>query len=176
MIGSGLLRTTTRLLAPVMVLASLWLLLRGHQSVGGGFIGGLTAGSAIVLQYFSVGHRRVWRLRWLATFPLIGGGTLIAVGYGLGGLALTATFLDGAKVALPVVGEVAASLVFDVGVYVVVVGIVATIVRHLGQGTAEPGLAEPDEPSFEVRHADELAPVTAAADDVTPPARREEGS
>jgi multisubunit Na+/H+ antiporter MnhB subunit len=50
-----------------MVVASLWLLVRGHDAVGGGFIGGLTAGAAVVLLYFSRGHERIWQSRCCAS-------------------------------------------------------------------------------------------------------------
>jgi multicomponent Na+:H+ antiporter subunit A len=147
MIGSGILRTSTVMLGPVMLLASLWLLVRGHGAVGGGFIGGLVAGAAVVLRYLSHGHADVWHRRTTPTVPTVGVGVLVAAAYGLAGLALTGAFLDGAKLDLPVVGEVAASLVFDVGVYVVVVGLVAAIIRHLGQGVrahALPAAGEDD--------------------------------
>ncbi|MEX1177175.1 MAG: hydrogen gas-evolving membrane-bound hydrogenase subunit E [Nitriliruptor sp.] len=137
MIGSGILRTSTAMLAPVMIAASLWLLVRGHGAVGGGFIGGLVAGSAIILRYLSHGHADVWHHRTTRTVPTVAVGALIAAGYGLAGLVLTGAFLDGTKVALPIVGEVAASLVFDIGVFVVVVGLVAAIVRHLGQSVGD---------------------------------------
>ncbi|MFA9446909.1 hydrogen gas-evolving membrane-bound hydrogenase subunit E [Egicoccus sp. AB-alg6-2] len=138
MIDSPILRTSTVMLAPAMVLASLWLLLRGHDAVGGGFIGGLTLGAAVVLLYFSRGHERIWQSRLLRTLPLVGGGLLTAVAYGLGGFVATGSFLDGAKWYLPFGLEVAASLVFDIGVYLVVVGLVVSILRHLGQGIPEP--------------------------------------
>jgi multicomponent Na+:H+ antiporter subunit A len=141
LLDSTILRSATTLLAPMMVLASVWLLFRGHDAVGGGFIGGLTAGAAVVLLYLSRGHQRIWQSRLLRTVPLIGSGLLVAVLYGLSGLAIEGDFLAGAKVVLPFGVEVAASLLFDVGVYVVVVGMVVAILRHLGQGIPE---APPD--------------------------------
>ncbi|MBS3940686.1 MAG: DUF4040 domain-containing protein [Actinobacteria bacterium] len=138
MVDSPILRTATSVLAPAMILASLWLLLRGHDAVGGGFIGGLAVGAAVVLLYLSRGHQRIWQSRLLRTLPLVGGGLLIGVGYGLGGMIVTGPFLAGAKWYLPLGIEVAASLVFDIGVYLVVVGLVVAIVRHLGQGIPEP--------------------------------------
>jgi hypothetical protein len=83
---------------------------------------------------------------------------LIAVGYGLGGLAFSGSFLDGGKLTLPGVGlELAASLVFDVGVYLVVVGMVVGIVRHLGQGIPE---EPPDPQRIRVRAPDADAAAT----------------
>jgi multicomponent Na+:H+ antiporter subunit A len=143
MIDSPILRTANVFLAPLMIVSSLWLLVRGHDAVGGGFIGGLTAGAAVVLLYFSRGHQRIWQSRWLRALLFAGGGLLIAVAYGLIGLVVTGAFLDGAKLELPFGVEVAGSLMFDVGVFGVVVGIVVAILRHLGQGMTE----EPPDPS-----------------------------
>lgn len=135
-IDSLVLQTLANGLGTVMVAASLWLLVRGHDAVGGGFIGGLTAGAAVVLFYLSHGHEQVWQSRWLRVAPLVGTGVLVAVVYGLWGLGVGDGFLAGGQLHLGPV-HVAASLVFDVGVYLVVVGLVVSIVRHLGQGLPE---------------------------------------
>lgn len=150
-IDSVVLQTLANSVGTFMVVVSLWLLVRGHDAVGGGFIGGLTAGAAVVLFYLSHGHERVWQSRWLRIAPLIGTGVLIAVGYGLLGLVFGEGFLAGGKLRLPGGVEVAASLVFDVGVYLVVVAMVVAIVRHLGQGLpedeADPTRAGPRRPT-----------------------------
>ncbi|HSK22609.1 MAG TPA: hydrogen gas-evolving membrane-bound hydrogenase subunit E [Egicoccus sp.] len=138
MIDSPILHTATLAIAPAMVVASLWLLWRGHNAVGGGFIGGLAAGAAAVLLYFARGHQRIWNSSLLRTITLVATGLIIAIGHGLGGLAITGAFLDGAKWHLPFGIHTAASLVFDIGVYFVVVGLVVAIVRHLGQYISEP--------------------------------------
>lgn len=151
-IDSSVLRTGNLLLAPLMFGASLWLLWRGHDAVGGGFIGGLAASAAVVLLYFSRGHERIWQSRLLRTMPLVGSGLVIASGYGLVGLALTGAYLPGGKLEIPLYGEIAASLLFDVGVYLIVVGIVVAIIRHLGQGFPE----EPEAPR-DAPHPEEAA-------------------
>jgi multicomponent Na+:H+ antiporter subunit A len=138
MIDSPVLRTSATLVAPAMVLASLWLLVRGHDAVGGGFIGGLTVGAAVVLLFLSRGHERIWQSHLLRAVPLLGSGLAVAVLYGFGGLVLAGAFLSGRDVTLPGGLHVAASLIFDIGVYLVVVGLMTTILRHLGQDAAEP--------------------------------------
>ncbi len=135
-IESVILQTVATSLELAIVAASVWLLLRGHNAVGGGFIGGLTAGAAVVLFYFSHGHERVWQNRKLRLTPLVGTGLLIALLYGLAGLAFGEGFLAGGKLVLGPI-TLAASLVFDVGVYLVVIGMIVGIVRHLGQGLTE---------------------------------------
>jgi len=136
-IESTILRVMTDLLAPALLLTAGWLLLRGHDAVGGGFIGGLAAGAAVVLLYLSRGHQRIWQSRWLRTLPMVGIGLTIAAGYGLGGIVVAGDLLAGGKVGLPGGTTVAASLVFDVGVFLVVVGLVVAVLRHLGQGLPE---------------------------------------
>jgi multicomponent Na+:H+ antiporter subunit A len=136
-IESVVLRLMTDVLAPVLFVTSLWLLLRGHNAVGGGFIGGLTAGAAVVLLYLSQGHERLWQSPWFRTIPLVGVGLVVAATYGLAGLPTSGSFLAGGKLALPGGLIVARSLVFDVGVFLVVVGLVVAILRHLGQGLPE---------------------------------------
>ena len=138
MIDSPILHTATLAIAPVMVAVALWLLLRGHGAVGGGFIGGLAAGAAAVLLYFSRGHQRIWISPVLRAVTLVATGLIIAIGHGLAGLAITGAFLDGAEWHLPFGIHVGASIVFDIGVFVVVVGLVVAIVRHLGQDISEP--------------------------------------
>jgi multicomponent Na+:H+ antiporter subunit A len=142
-IDSLILQTVANALGTAMVIASLWLLVRGHNAVGGGFIGGLAGGAAVVLFYLSHGHERVWQSRWLRITPLIGVGMMVGTGYGLWGLAFGDGFLAGGKVVLPFGISVAASLVFDIGVYLVVVGMIVAIVRHLGQGLPEDAAAPP---------------------------------
>jgi len=138
-IDSAILRLASDTIAPVLLLVAIWLLLRGHDAVGGGFIGGLAAGAAIVLVYLTRGHRRLWESRWFRTLPLVGLGLTVAVAYGLSGLATDGSFLAGGKWRLPGGVQLAHSIVFDVGVFLVVVGLVVSILRHLGQGFAEDG-------------------------------------
>jgi multicomponent Na+:H+ antiporter subunit A len=135
-IDSMILRVATDLIAPVLAVASVWLLLRGHDRVGGGFIGGLAAGAAIVLLYLSRGHEGLWQHRVLRTLPLVGVGLAITAASGLIGLALDGSYLAGGKLGLGRI-EVARSLVFDVGLHVVVVALVVSVLRHLGQGLSE---------------------------------------
>lgn len=137
--SSLIVRATTRGLTPVMIALSLWLLFRGHDEPGGGFIASLVAGAAVVLQYLANGVEGVRRFLPFRATTLLGVGLLVATGFGLAGLSLGAEFLEGAiwTVEVPGLGEVkaAASLVFDVGVYLVVLAVVVAIVRYLGEET-----------------------------------------
>jgi multicomponent Na+:H+ antiporter subunit A len=117
-----------------------YLLFAGHNSPGGGFVGGLVAGSAFVLRYVAGG-----RAELKAAVPVdpgvpLGLGLLLAGGTGMGSWLFGADLLTSAygSVALPVLGTVKAStvLLFDAGVFLVVIGLVLTLLRTLG-GEAE---------------------------------------
>lgn len=116
---------------------SLYLLLAGHNRPGGGFAGGLVAGTAIVVAWAAGGAETVGRLVRFSPTTLLGVGLLVAGLTGLAPLLLGAGFLESASVEidLPLVGHVKAvsALAFDVGVYLVVVGVIHTIVLVLGE-------------------------------------------
>lgn len=135
--SSLIVRATARGLTPLMVVLSVWLLLRGHDEPGGGFIASLVAGAAVVLQYLANGVEGVRRFLPLRATTLLGWGLLVATGFGIAGLLLGGQFLEGAiwTAELPLLGElkVAASLIFDVGVYLVVLAVIVAIVRYLGE-------------------------------------------
>jgi multicomponent K+:H+ antiporter subunit A len=124
-----------RLLFPVIMLVALFLLLRGHDLPGGGFSAGLTAAIALILQYMIGGTRwvedrlQVQPLRW------IGVGLLIATTTGLGAWLFGYPFLTSyfAYANLPLVGKVptASALIFDIGVFALVLGATALILTAL---------------------------------------------
>lgn len=115
-----------RLLFPVIGLVAVYLLLRGHDLPGGGFAAGLTASIALILQYMLGGTQwvearlRVLPLRWM------GLGLLLATGTGLAAWAFGRPFLTTyfSYAELPLVGTVpvASALIFDIGVFALVVG------------------------------------------------------
>jgi len=131
-----MLRVLSRPLLPLALLVSAYLFLRGHNAPGGGFIAGLVTGTAMLLQY--VGYGSAWareRLPWNYT-NVIAAGLLIATGTGLASWAFGAPFLTSTfgYVTWPVVGkfELASAMVFDLGIYFAVVGVVMVIVSRIG--------------------------------------------
>ena len=123
-----IMRETTRLLVPVILMFSVFVLLRGHNHPGGGFVGGLIAGIALCLYIFVADAEAARRLLRTdpSTIGAVGLGIAIASGL-VGFLVERAPFLTrewttigGLKVGTP--------LAFDVGVYFVVVGAVLTFV------------------------------------------------
>ncbi|HET7656169.1 MAG TPA: hydrogen gas-evolving membrane-bound hydrogenase subunit E, partial [Luteimonas sp.] len=127
--------TLVQLLFPFAVLLALFFLVRGHNLPGGGFVAGITLAVAFILQYMTMGIRqtearlRIHPLRWMAT------GLLLAAGTGTGAWLFSHPFLTShhAVVELPWVGEVpvASAIVFDVGVFALVVGATALILTAL---------------------------------------------
>jgi multicomponent K+:H+ antiporter subunit A len=119
--------TLTRLAFPVMLLVAAFLLLRGHDLPGGGFSAGMVVAIAVILQYMVGGTD--WtedRLAWLRPRVWIGAGLLMAAGTGLAALGFGRPFLTSYSgyLDLPVMGQVptASALVFDLGVFALVVG------------------------------------------------------
>jgi multicomponent Na+:H+ antiporter subunit A len=151
------MRTVARRLIPFLVLWSLYLLMRGHNAPGGGFIAGLVGGSAFALAYLAAPSASAARIR-LAYPAIIAAGVVVAVATGLLGYA-EGTFLRPlhAEIPLPWGGyyHFTTALVFDVGVYLAVVGVLLTALNQLGlprpAPTSPPG-PEAHRASRPVRH------------------------
>lgn len=128
---------------------SLFLLFTGHNTPGGGFIAGLVAGAAFVLRYVSGAVPAVVAVAPVSPRVLFGLGLLAALLTGLVPVALGRPFLDSAIVTadLPVLGPVklVTVLFFDVGVYLVVLGLVLSVLRVLGEDRL-PWTERADEP------------------------------
>ena len=131
-----ILDVIARLMMPMALLVSAFIFLRGHNLPGGGFIAGLITAIALILQY--VAHGVEWtqqRLRW-SYHSMAGLGILIAALTGLGSLAFGAPFLTSAfdYFHLPLIGkfELATALLFDLGVYLTVVGATLLILSNIG--------------------------------------------
>jgi multicomponent K+:H+ antiporter subunit A len=127
----------SRLLLPLALLVAIFVLLRGHNLPGGGFIAGLITAVALITQYLANGIE--WTKTRMSTGlpPMIGIGLLLATLTGVaswlfGYPFLTTTFTH---VHWPLVGEfeVASAMMFDLGVFMVVVGVTLVILLRLGQ-------------------------------------------
>lgn len=133
MIPSLILETATRALVPLLLVFSVFLLLRGHNEPGGGFVGGLVAAIALVLHAFACGVADARRALGVPPFRIVAAGLLVAAASG--GLALLAgrPYMTGLWLerALPVLGKLGTPVLFDAGVYLVVCGITVTIVFEL---------------------------------------------
>ena len=137
MTRSSILSTAVRYLLPLQLLFAFFVLARGHNEPGGGFIAGLITAVALIVQYLANGI--AWTRSRMSTklHPLIGIGLLIATATGLGSWLfgypfLTSTFTH---VHWPLVGEfeLASAMLFDLGVFLVVVGVTLMILLRLGR-------------------------------------------
>ena len=132
---SLILRAATRFMLPLLLLFSVLLLLRGHNEPGGGFSGGLVAAAAIVLYSFAFGVDDTRRALAVEPRTLIGAGLLVALGSGVLGLLVGRPLMTGLwhDVVVPGFGPLALGtpLLFDLGVYLVVVGITSSIILAL---------------------------------------------
>ncbi len=133
---SIILRTATRFLMPLLLLFSVFLLLRGHNEPGGGFVGGLVGAAAYILHALAFDVRSTLTGLRLAPRTLIGAGLLLAVASGLIPLLLGHPFLTAIWAdVLPGGGvlELGTPLIFDTGVYVAVLGVTLTIMLALAE-------------------------------------------
>jgi multicomponent Na+:H+ antiporter subunit A len=135
---SVIFEVVTRLVFPTVVLYSLYLLFSGHNNPGGGFAGGLVAGLALTLRYLAGGRAELRVAAPVRPGVLLGAGMFLSAGVGLAALLLGGDVLQSWILTfdVPVLGEVklVTSLFFDIGVYLVVVGLVLDILRSLGAG------------------------------------------
>jgi len=151
--SSTIMRTTTRVVVPIILVVAISLLLQGHNLPGGGFIGGVLTAVAFALIYVAYGldylemgvlgrdvdagagqfdHRTVAVYRRLIVL-----GLAIAIGTGTAGLLfgvpfLTQTFVYVEGVPLYHEIELTSALVFDIGVYCVVVGAILSVLSVVG--------------------------------------------
>jgi multicomponent K+:H+ antiporter subunit A len=141
-----MLRVAARLLLPIALVVTLYIFMRGHNQPGGGFIAGLITAVTLVLQYMATGQSRAEALlradggrrfvRW------------IGIGLGIAGLTGVGAFFFGQPFLtsahshpdLPLLGSLplATAALFDLGVYITVVGATLLTLSTLGAVTREP--------------------------------------
>lgn len=133
---SAMLEVVTRLLFQPMILVSIYLLFSGHNTPGGGFSGGLVAALALIIRYLAGGRHELAAAAPINAGAALGGGLLIAVGAGAGALVLGGEVLQSAVLDfhVPLLGHVrlVTSTLFDIGVYLIVVGLILDVLRSLG--------------------------------------------
>ena len=133
---STILQTATRVLMPLLLLFAVFLLLRGHNQPGGGFVGGLVVASSLVLYSIAFGVDAARRALLVRPATLLGVGLLVALTSGLPAVITGQPFMTAqwTKVPLgPTAVALGTPLVFDVGVFLAVIGVVLTIVFTLAE-------------------------------------------
>ncbi len=131
---SSILQTAARVLMPLLLLFAVFLLLRGHNQPGGGFVAGLVVASSFVLYSIAFGVEAARRAVLVRPMALLGTGLLVALVSGVPGLVggrpfMTATWTTFGIGAATV--DAGTPLVFDIGVFLAVIGVVLTIVFTL---------------------------------------------
>lgn len=143
---SALLDVVVRLLFHGMVVLSIYLLFAGHNLVGGGFAGGLVAGIALVGRYLAGGAAELGAAAPIRAGRLLGLGLATAAATAVvplffGQDALESTFIDAT---VPILGHVefVTATFFDIGVYLIVIGLVLDVLRSLGAEVDRQGREE----------------------------------
>lgn len=144
---SIIFEVVTRLVFHVVVVYSVFLLFTGHNAPGGGFTGGLVAGLALMVRYLAGGRHELDEAAPVDAGLVLGAGLFLATAAALapallGGGVLQSSVID---LHIPVLGDVhlVTSIFFDMGVYLVVIGLMLDILRSLGSGIDQQG--EPDD-------------------------------
>lgn len=131
-----ILKTASDVLLPVLLLFSVFILLRGHYLPGGGFVGGLIAAIAFVLDAFANGLQNTRKIIKFHPGFLMPLGLLISFSSAVAPvLFYDLPFMTGlwASGDIPVIGKVGSALFFDTGVYFVIVGVSLTIIFTISE-------------------------------------------
>ncbi|HET7666015.1 MAG TPA: Na+/H+ antiporter subunit A, partial [Mycobacterium sp.] len=133
---SLVLEVATRIIFPLIMVLSAYFFFAGHNTPGGGFAGGLTAGLALVLRYLAGGRYELGEALPLDAGKILGVGLGLSAGMAVASLLVGAPALSSAliQIDVPVLGTVkfVTALFFDLGVYLIVVGLVLDVLRSLG--------------------------------------------
>lgn len=127
--NSLILRTSNRVILPIAILFSLYVLLRGHNAPGGGFIGGLIAAAGLTVYALPLGRDALLARLRVSPKWLIGLGVLLAFVSGLAGLLAGRPFLTHLWTDAPGFA-IGTPFVFDLGVYLAVIGAVLTFFTY----------------------------------------------
>ncbi len=127
-------RTIAPYLTSLMVLFSIFVLLRGHNDPGGGFIGGLIAASAFAIYGIACGVSPVRRALYFHPMAISGFGLLLAALAGWLSIFFQVPFMTGLWTKISILGvpvDISTVMFFDIGVYLVVVGSITSIALAL---------------------------------------------
>lgn len=138
---SIILTTATRYLLPLMLMFSLFILLRGHNDPGGGFIGGLVASAAFALYGFAFGIADTRKILRMDPLQLIGVGLLmVAISGIIAPIFRNEPFLTAVwgHTVYPAIGKLSTPLLFDTGIYIAVIGVILLIIFTIAEESGEP--------------------------------------
>jgi multicomponent Na+:H+ antiporter subunit B len=133
---SSILQTAVRVLMPLLLLFAVFLLMRGHNQPGGGFVAGLVVAASFILYSIAFGVAAARRALLIGPSTLLGVGLLVAFGSGLPALVFGKAFMTAIWITITTSStplQVGTPLVFDIGVFLAVIGVVLTIVFTLAE-------------------------------------------
>ena len=133
---SSILQTAARVLMPLLLLFAVFLLLRGHNEPGGGFVGGLVVASSFVLYTIAFGVDAARRALLVTPSMLLAIGLLVALLSGVPGVLEGRPFMSAVWTTVQAGSatiDIGTPLIFDVGVFLAVIGVVLTIVFTLAE-------------------------------------------
>jgi multicomponent Na+:H+ antiporter subunit B len=135
MYDSIILRTVSRIMLPLLLLLSLFMLVRGHNLPGGGFIGGLLAASGIILQMVAFGPHKAYQIIPISYLNLAAIGVIFAAAWGLLGLVQGQPYMTALWIKQPVpgIGKIGTPFLFDIGVYLTVIGVTTQLALVLAE-------------------------------------------
>ena len=139
---SSILQTAVRVLMPLLLLFAVFLLLRGHNQPGGGFVGGLVVAASFILYSIAFGVDAARRALLVRPSTLLGVGLLVALVSGLPALVFGQPFMTAMWTTVTTGStavQVGTPLVFDIGVFIAVIGVVLTIVFTLAEAVLTEG-------------------------------------
>nr|7QRU_B Chain B, Na(+)/H(+) antiporter subunit B [Alkalihalophilus pseudofirmus] len=132
-----LLHSVTRVVTFIILAFSVYLFFAGHNNPGGGFIGGLMTASALLLMYLGFDMKSIKKAIPFDFTKMIAFGLLLAIITGFGGLLVGDPYLTQyfEYYQIPILGEteLTTALPFDLGIYLVVVGIALTIILTIAE-------------------------------------------
>ena len=127
---------SVRIVFAAVMIGSLWLLFAGHNQPGGGFVGGIIAGAAVSLRYVAGGIGEVRRLSRGRPWMFLGAGMLISVTTAIVPLLFGGEVLETGSFTLDLAllgsVKVTSALVFDIGVYLAVLGLALMVFESFG--------------------------------------------
>jgi multicomponent Na+:H+ antiporter subunit B len=135
MYDSIILRTVARLMLPLLLVLSVFMLLRGHNLPGGGFIGGLVAACAIILQMIAFGPTFARRVLPVSYIAMAGFGVFFGAIWGLPAMFLGEPFMYALWIEEPIpgIGKIGTPVLFDIGVFLTVIGVTTQIALLLAE-------------------------------------------
>jgi len=157
-----LVKALAYLILPLALIIAATHMLFGHDRPGDGFTAGVVVGLAIAFWYVVFGYEQVIRrLRWLRPAPLIAGGLLLVIGLGVVAAALEGSFLapvdfnQWLSLPLPPGVKLSSGFIFEVGIFLAVLGGTAYILNTLGHPEGEAAAAQPEPATDDTTNARE---------------------